>query len=160
LTKSAKPDIDGIAQKQGLTMKKMLVLVLAAGLIGLVLSPAACKKKEEAPTLEELEQAKLEAEQAAEEAAAAAEAEAKLKPPPPKINDDIYVEITARAVLTREKYKDDMPQAEKEVEAVYEKFGLTFAEYKEFEKTLTPKKQGELQRKVNDFMQKILHEYR
>lgn len=141
-------------------MRKTLVLALAIIIIALVFSAAGCKKKEAAPTLEELEQTKLEAEQAAEEAAAAAEAAAKLKPPPAKINDDVYVEITARSVLTREKYKDDMPQAEKEVEAIYEKFGLNFAEYKEFEKTLTPKKQGELQRKISDFMQKILNEYR
>jgi len=141
-------------------MKKIFALALAVGLVGIAFSSAACKKKEAPPTLEELEQAKVEAEDAAEEAAAAAEAEAKLKPAPPKINDDIYVEITARSVLVREKYKDDMPQAEKEVEAVYEKFRLTFAEYKEFEKTLTPQQLGELQRKINDFMQKILNEYR
>ena len=139
-------------------MKKIFALALAVGLVGIAFSSAACKKKEAPPTLEELEQAKVEAEDAAEEAAA--EAEAKLKPAPPKINDDTYVEITARSVLVREKYKDDMPQAEKEVEAVYEKFRLTFAEYKEFEKTLTPQRLGELQRKINDFMQKILNEYR
>jgi len=139
-------------------MKKIFALALAVGLVGIAFSSAACKKKEAPPTLEELEQSKVEAEDAAEEAAA--EAEAKLKPAPPKINDDTYVEITARSVLTREKYKDDLPQAEKEVEAVYEKFGLTFAEYKEFEKTLTPQRLGELQRKINDFMQKILNEYR
>ena len=141
-------------------MKKLLVLVLAMGLVGLVFSTAGCKKKEAVPTEEELETAKVEAEQAAEEAAAAAEAAAKLKPPPPKINEDVYVEITARSVLIREKYKDDMPQAEKEVEAVYEKFGLSFTEYKEFEKKLTPRRLGELQRKISDFMQKILNEYR
>lgn len=141
-------------------MKKILVLVLAMGVVGLVFSAAGCKKKEAAPTLEELEAAKLEGEQAAEEAAAAAEAAAKLKPPTPKINEDIYVEITARSALIREKYKDDMPQAEKEVEAIYEKFGLTFTEYKEFEKKLTPQRLGELQRKISDFMQKILNEYR
>jgi hypothetical protein len=145
---------------RGRPMKKFLVLALAAGLIGLAFSAAGCKKKEAAPTIEELEEAKLEAEQTAEEAAAAAEAAAKLKPPPPKINEDVYVEITARSVLIREKYKDDMPQAEKEVEAVYEKFGLSFTEYKEFEKKLTPQRLGELQRKISDFMQKILSEYR
>ena len=141
-------------------MKKILVFVLAMGVVGLVFSAAGCKKKEAAPTLEELEAAKLEGEQAAEEAAAAAEAAAKLKLPTPKINEDVYVEITARSALIREKYKDDMPQAEKEVEAIYEKFELTFTEYKEFEKKLTPQRLGELQRKISDFMQKILNEYR
>jgi hypothetical protein len=141
-------------------MKKTLILALALSLIGLALSASGCKKKEAAPTVEELEQTKLEAEQAAEDAAAAAEAAAKLKPPPAKIDENIYVEITARSVLVREKYKDDMPQAEKEVESIYEKFGLTFSEYKEFEKKLTPQRLGELQRKISDFMQKILHEYR
>jgi hypothetical protein len=107
---------------------------------------------------DDTEQAALEEEQAEEEAAAAYAAQ---KPaPPPKMTEDIYVEITARSVLIRDKYKDDMALAEKEVEAVYEKFGVTFSEYKDFERKLTPQNLSALQTKINDFIQKIVNEYK
>jgi hypothetical protein len=121
-------------------------------------SAQACKTKSSEMPFDDTEQAALEEEQAEEEAAAAYAAQ---KPaPPPKMTEDIYVEITARSVLIRDKYKDDMALAEKEVEAVYEKFGVTFSEYKDFERKLTPQNLSALQTKINDFIQKIVNEYK
>jgi hypothetical protein len=82
------------------------------------------------------------------------------KPAPPKVTDDIYVDVTARTALIWEKYKDDAPTAEKTVEALYEKLGITADDYKTFQVKLTPQKSLELQKKVQEFMQKILDEYR
>lgn len=138
-------------------MKKIFVIALVSWAVLILLNAPGCKTSSDKPTLDELEQSRLEAEQAAEEAAKAAEQK---PPPPPKMNEDVYVEITARSVLIRDKYKDDTAQAEKEVEAVHEKFGVTFMEYKDFQDKLTPQRLGKLQRKINDFIQKIISEYR
>lgn len=139
-------------------MKKIFAIALVSWAVLILLNAPGCKTSSDKATLEELEQARLEAEQAAEEAANKAAEEKPL--PPPKMNEDVYVEITARSVLIRDKYKDDAAQAEKEVEAVHEKFGVTFMEYKDFQDKLTPQRLGELQRKINDFIQKIINEYR
>ena len=143
--------------KKEIAMKKIFAIALVSWAVLILLNAPGCKTSSDKPTLDELEQSRLEAEQAAEEAAKAAEQ----KPlPPPKMNEDVYVEITARSVLIRDKYKDDSTQAEKEIESVYEKFGVTFKEYKDFQDKLTPQRLGELQRKINDFIQKIINEYR
>ena len=139
-------------------MKKIFAIGLVLAAVFILIAAPGCKKSSDTPTEEDLEKARLDAEQAAEEAAAKAAEEKPL--PPPKMNEDVYVEITARSVLIRDKYKDDAEQAEKEVEAVYEKFGVTFKEYKDFQDKLTPQRLGELQRKINDFIQKIVNEYR
>ena len=97
-----------------------------------------------------------------DEAAAAAEEEAN-KPPPkpePKMNDVLYVEITARIVLIHEKYKDEPDKIEPEMEKVYEKLGVTSAEYQEFKKALTPEKDGRAGRKVQDKIQTLEREYK
>ena len=101
-------------------------------------------------------------EEAAEETEEPTEetAETAAKPPAPKMNDDVYVEIKARSALIYEKYKDDPDQAQKEIEALHEKFGVTFAEYKEFSGKLTFQHTNELEKRVVDFMQKIAQEYR
>ena len=158
LTKKLKTAIEwSIELKKEMTMKKIFAIALVSWAVLILLSAPGCKTSSDKPTLDELEQSRLEAEQAAEEAAKVAEQ----KPlPPPKMNEDVYVEITARSVLVRDKYKDDSTQAEKEVEAVHEKFGVTFMEYKDFQDKLTPQRLGELQRKINDFIQKIVNEYR
>jgi hypothetical protein len=158
LTKKLKTAIEwSIELKKEMTMKKIFTIALVSWAVLILLNAPGCKTSSDKPTLDELEQSRLEAEQAAEEAAKAAEQK---PPPPPKMNEDVYVEITARSVLIRDKYKDDSTQAEKEVEAVYEKFGVMFKEYKDFQDKLTPQRLGELQRKINDFIQKIINEYR
>jgi hypothetical protein len=158
LTKKLKTAIEwSIELKKEIAMKKIFVIALVSWAVLILLNAPGCKTSSDKPTLDELEQSRLEAEQAAEEAAKAAEQK---PPPPPKMNEDVYVEITARSVLIRDKYKDDSTRAEKEVEAVYEKFGVTFMEYKDFQDKLTPQRLGELQRKINDFIQKIINEYR
>jgi hypothetical protein len=112
-------------------------------------SLAGCSKQ--SGTEEEAQETEQPAEEAAETAA---------KPPAPKMNDDVYVEIKARSALIYEKYKDDQDQAQKEIEALYEKKGVTFTEYKEFSGKLTFQQTNELEKRVVDFMQKIAQEYR
>jgi hypothetical protein len=82
------------------------------------------------------------------------------KPAPPKVTEETYIEITARTALIWEKYKDDAPSAEKTVEALYEKLGITHEDYKAYQAKLTPQIATDLQKKVQEFMQKILGEYR
>jgi hypothetical protein len=137
--------------------KNALVLIVLCAVLLIVAAPA-CKKSKSGDTIEEAEQAKLDAEQAAE--AAAAEAAAKPVPPPPKMTEEVYVEIRARSALIFDKFKDDLDQAERTVEALYEKHLVTQQEFKAWEAKQTPEKRGELERKVVDFMQKILDEYK
>jgi hypothetical protein len=82
------------------------------------------------------------------------------KPAPPKVTEETYIEITARTALIWEKYKDDAPLAEKTVEALYVKLGITPDDFKAYQAKLTPQKTTDLQKKVQEFMQKILNEYR
>jgi len=138
-------------------MKKIFAFAVIFTVALILLNAPGCKKSGTDATLDELEQAQLEAEQQAEEAAKQAET----KPAPaPRMNDDVYVEITARSALIRDKYKDNPNQAEKDIEALYEKFGVTFKEYKTFQDKLDPQKAGELARKTSDFMTKVADEYR
>jgi hypothetical protein len=115
-----------------------------------LLSAPACKQS---PQNTETSEEAVEEEQTAEAAEKPAE-------PKPRMNEDIYVEITARSALIWEKYKDEPSQAEKEVEALCEKFGLTFKEYKEYQSNLTPQKSADLQKRIQGFIQKVAHEYR
>jgi hypothetical protein len=87
-------------------------------------------------------------------------AEAPPVAPPPKISEPVYIEIKARIALIWEKFKDDPAEAEKAVEAVYEKFNVVHAEFQEYEQRLTPAKTAELQGKIQEFIQKIASEYR
>jgi hypothetical protein len=139
-------------------MKKTTLVLIVLCAVLLIVAAPACKKAKEGETLEEAEQAKLDAEQAAE--AAAAEAAAKPVPPASKMNEDVYIEIRARAALIFDKYKDDLELAEKNVDALYEKAQVTLQEFKAFEAKQTMEKRAELEKKVVDFMQKILSEYR
>jgi hypothetical protein len=123
------------------------------GLI-LILSAGACRTKGQAvPTEEEV---------LTEEEAAAAEAEAKeaaVKPAPPKVTEEIYIEITARSVLIRQKYAEDPAMGEKEVEALLEKTELTLADLKEYENKIGLIKVDLLQSKIQEKIQKLLLEY-
>lgn len=97
----------------------------------------------------------------ADDRAAAEEAAAKPEPKPePKINEAIYVEITARAVLLREKYAETPDQAEEEIDKVCESLGLTMAEYKDYAKALVPPKSYELAKKVQEKIQVLAPQYR
>lgn len=139
-------------------MKNSTAFLMIVYIALIFVAAPGCKKKGNEVTLDDLEQEQAQAEKDAEEEAAK---KAQTKPAPaPRVNDDVYVEITARSALIRDKYKDDPNQAEKDIEALYEKFGVTFTEYKAFQDKLDPQKAGELARKTSDFMTKIANEYR
>jgi translation elongation factor EF-Ts len=135
------------------SLSKSAAMIGLAGLaLGLFLLAPACKKQSSAdPTAIEQEM---------QEEAPAEEAAPKPAAPAPKIDDNKYVEFTARAALIHQKYADDPAAAEKEIEALYDKLGFVFNDYREFQAKLTPAKSAELQKRVQEFMQKILHEYR
>ena len=141
-----------------LRISRSLAPLLVLGLIILILIPAgACKSKSQAsePTEEELlaaEQAEAEEEEAAKAAAA--------KVVPPKVNEEIYIEMRARSVLIRQKYIEDFETGEKEVEALLDKNHLTFADIKEFETRVGQTVLDQLERKIQEKMQKLLEEYR
>jgi hypothetical protein len=124
-----------------------------------LLAGAACKKST-AP-MSPAEKAAAEAKAIIDEAAAAEEEANK---PPPKIeskmNDEAYIEIAARFVLLHEKYKEDPETIDLEMEKIYEKFGVAQTEYQEFKKALTPEKDGELMRKIQDKIQTLEREYK
>ncbi len=92
-------------------MKKYwtLILILAVWLV--LLGLTGCLKQS-GPGEEAVEETEEPAEEAADMAA---------KPPAPKMNDDVYVEIKARSALIYEKFKDDPDQAQKENEAAIER---------------------------------------
>jgi hypothetical protein len=139
-------------------MKKTALILIALCAALLIVAAPACKKSKGSETPEAAEQAKLDAEQAAD--AAAAEAAAKPVPPASKMNDDVYVEIRARMALIFEKYKDDIPQAEQSMSDLYVKFQVTQEEFKAFEAKQPLDKRADLEKKVVIFMQRILNEYR
>jgi len=134
------------------TLKTMALTGLAVLAISVIVGLAACKNQTSADitAVEEQDQ----------EEAAAEEAAPKPATPAPKIDDEKYVEFTARSTLIHQKYADDPAAAEKEIEALNDKFGFVFNDYREFQAKLTPAKSAELQKRVQEFMQKILHEYR
>jgi type II secretory pathway component PulM len=139
-------------------MKKTTIILVILCIVLLVIVAPACKKTKQGETPEEAEQARLEAEQAVE--AAAAEAAAKPVPPPPKMNDEVYIDIRARQALIYDKYKDDIDLAQQVVDQVYEKHLVTLQEFRDFEAKQTPEHRAALEKKVMDYMQKILGEYR
>jgi len=97
----------------------------------------------------------------AEDRAAAEEAAAKPEPKPePKVNEDLYIEISARSVLLREKYAETPDQAEDEIEKACEALGVTLKDYLEYGKSLLPAKKSELQKKVQEKMQVLAPQYR
>jgi hypothetical protein len=139
-------------------MKKTTIILVILCIVLLVVVAPACKKTKQGETPEEAEQARLEAEQAVE--AAAAEAASKPVPPPPKMNDEVYIDIRARQALIYDKYKDDLDLAQLNVDQVYEKHLVTLQELRDFEAKQTREHRADLEKKVMDYMQKILSEYR
>jgi len=128
-------------------MKKSLIPILLLAIFALFISLSGCRK----PSADEEVQEEEQPVEAAEEPKPA---------PPPKMNEDVYVQIRARSALIYEKYKEDFEKAQKEVEALYEKFGVTVAEYKEFVSKLSPERTNALEKKIVEYMQKIGQEYR
>lgn len=80
-------------------------------------------------------------------------------PPPPRISEEVFVEITARAALIFDKYKEDLDEAHRQMDLVYQKFGITFDDYERFRKSLPADKKRQLEKKVQEFIQKIYQEY-
>lgn len=139
-------------------MKKTTIILVILCAVLLIVAAPACKKAKPGETPEEAEQARLDSEQAAE--AAAAEAAAKPVPPPPKMNDEVYIDIRARQALIYDKYKDDLDLAQQTVDQVFEKHLVTQQEFKDFEAKQTREHRADLEKKVMEFMQKIMGEYR
>ncbi|MGQ9579023.1 MAG: hypothetical protein ACUVWQ_10410 [Candidatus Aminicenantales bacterium] len=94
------------------------------------------------------------------EAFQAEEAEAPTKPAVPKMTEELYIDITARSALIWDKYKEEPEKAQQEVDNLYLKAGVTWKEYKEYEAKLTLKEKDTLQKKILEYMQKIITEYR
>ncbi len=137
-----------------LSLPSLLIL----GLIACLLIPVAgCKSNPQSagPTEEELFAAEQAAEEAEEEARAAA-----AKIVPPKVTEEIYIEMRARTVLLRQKFIEDFETGEKEVEMLLDRNGLTFADMKEFETRVGQPALDQLERKIQEKMQKLLEEYR
>ena len=81
-------------------------------------------------------------------------------PPAPRMTEELYIDLTARSALIWDKYRDEPEKAQQEVDDLYFRAGVTWKEYKEFEAKLTPQQRDALQKKILDYMQKIIHEYR
>lgn len=125
------------------------ILVLA---LGIFFAGPACKKVKQAADALEYEEPAAEAEPEP--------AEPKPAAPQPKITEPIYIEIMARTALIWEKYKDAPADAEKAVEAVYERFNIVHSEFRDYQQKLAPAKAAELQKNIQEFIQKIASEYR
>lgn len=135
-------------------------LLLAAAAAAMMAAGPACKGGTRLTGAADKALAEQEATEAADKAASE-EAAAKPEPKPePKVNDAMYVEITARSVLIREKYAETPETIDPEIDKVYDAFSITAADYREFAKTLVPPKSYELQKKIQEKIQTLAHEYR
>lgn len=94
------------------------------------------------------------------EAFQAEETETPAKPMVPEMTEELYIDLTARAALIWDKYKEEPEKAQQEVDNLYLKAGVTWKEYKEYEAKLTLKEKDALQKKILEYMQKIIIEYR
>lgn len=82
-----------------------------------------------------------------------------LPPPPPKIDEKTYVDITARAALIFDKYKEDLDEAHRQMDLVYQKYGVTFQDYDRYRRNLTTDKKRHLEKLVQERIQEIHKEY-
>jgi hypothetical protein len=121
-------------------------LALVMGIV-LAVSAPACKRPAEGP----LDLASVE-----EETPEETEAAPVPKPAPPKVNEEVFIDLTVQSVLARERNKEDPVAAENEVEALFEKAGVTVAEFKEFEQKLSFEKSNELQKKIQERLQAFI----
>ncbi|MCX8160822.1 MAG: hypothetical protein N3G18_07815 [Candidatus Saccharicenans sp.] len=86
--------------------------------------------------------------------------ESKPTPPPaPKITEEIYVDITARAALIFDKYKEDLDEAHRQMDLVYQKYGITFNDYDRYRRNLTSDQKRQLERRVQERIQEVYKEY-
>lgn len=129
-------------------MKRSGYIFLAFSVLMLLAVLPGCQKKESVPGEDELM-----ADPSLEETSA--EEKPEPKAPVVRMNEDLYIEITARSALIRDKHADDPEQAEREIEALYEKAGVTYKEYREFAERLSPLQHNALQKKIVEAMQKI-----
>ncbi|MGB9906408.1 MAG: hypothetical protein ACPLRR_03355 [Candidatus Saccharicenans sp.] len=120
----------------------LMVMILFTGL-----SQVACSREKPSPREEVWLQEEI------------PEGQKPAQPPPPKITEEIYVEITARAALIFDKYKEDLDEAHRQMDLVYQKFGITFADYDRYRKSLPADKKRLLEKQVQEFIQKIYKEY-
>jgi len=127
--------------------KSFLVSLLILSVIFLVIN--SCAPKGELPTEEEEMEETIEEEETEPPAKAM-----------PKMTEALYVDLAARSALIWDKYKDESEKAQQEVDNLYFKAGVTWKDYQEFEAKLTPQERDALQKKIMDYMQKIIHEYR
>ncbi len=135
-------------------------LLFAAVVFALGTASPACKGKTSLTDSADKALAEQEAVEAADRAAAE-EAAAKPEPKPePKVSEAMYVEISARSVLLREKYAETPDRAEEEIDKLCETLGVTMTDYKEYAKTLVPPKTYELQKKIQAKIQVLAPEYR
>ena len=137
----------------------ILLMLSAAFVLG---SGGACRKSTDSLNSSEKAAAEAKAIVDESEAAAAEAAKAPVAKVEPKMNDTLYIEISARFVLIHEKFKDEPERIEPEMDKVCEKLMVTRAEFDEFKKALaaTPEREGELSRKVQDKMQALEREYK
>jgi len=80
-------------------------------------------------------------------------------PPIPKITEEIYVDITARAALIFDKYKEDLDEAHRQMDLVYQKSGISFQDYDRYRRSLTSDNKRRLEKLVQERIQKIYKEY-
>lgn len=80
-------------------------------------------------------------------------------PPPPRITEDIYVDITARAALIFDKYKEDLDEAHRQMDLVYQKYGITFTDYDRYRRNLTTDQKRRLEKLVQEQIQRVYKEY-
>ena len=125
------------------------IALFAAGALLIAGAFAACKKIEDRASAEAL------SEETATEGETAEEEKPAVKPEP-KVTDDLYVEITARSILIREKSTDDPAQAETEIEKLHEHYGVTAADVRAFAQALVPPRSGEIQKKIQEKLQALL----
>ncbi|MBC7349555.1 MAG: hypothetical protein H5U05_06250 [Candidatus Aminicenantes bacterium] len=123
------------------------VTILLAIIFFAFLSQAACSRQEPASQNQTWTQEEI------------IEDQKPAPPPPPKITEEIYVEITARAALIFDKYKEDLDEAHRQMDLVYQKFGVSFADYDRYRKSLPADKKRQLEKQVQEFIQKIYKEY-
>ncbi|MDI6698170.1 MAG: hypothetical protein QME85_04460 [Candidatus Saccharicenans sp.] len=79
--------------------------------------------------------------------------------PVPKISEEIYVDITARAAVIFDKYKEDLDEAHRQMDLVYQKYGITFQDYDRYRRSLTSDNKRRLEKLIQERIQKVHKEY-
>ena len=77
----------------------------------------------------------------------------------PKISEEIYVDITARAAVIFDKYKEDLDEAHRQMDLVYQKYGITFQDYDRYRRSLTSDNKRRLEKLIQERIQKVHKDY-